>query len=182
MRQERTSRKVGLSVTPERDDQGHGKLPKIPVFRSLYSCLVVKTDDCRRRGASMIESDTSEGKIALQYLVSIALGALAGAVGIIVAVIAELKWACWYGNINCNDGQGGIILVVLVPAMCVAGGLAGGLWPWLKAKTSSSSMLGQINVRPGIVKSRIFGWVFPLAVWFLFCVVLFLVLILLDRP
>ena len=129
----------------------------------------------------MEEIRTSEAGQAWRYLVSITLGGLAGAVGIIVAVIADLDWECRYRNSACNDGQGGIVLVVLVPVMFVVGSVLGSSWPWLKAKIPPSSILAQNYTGTRKVQSRIIGWVLPLGLWSLVSFGLFLLLIFLDR-
>jgi hypothetical protein len=129
----------------------------------------------------MDETRTSETKKTWRYLVSMTLGGLGGAVGIIVAVIADLDWECRYRNSGCNDGQGGIVLVVLVPAMFVVGTLFGSLWPWLKAKIPPSSILAQNYTGTRKVQSQIIGWTLPLGLWCLVCFGLFLLLIFLSR-
>jgi hypothetical protein len=52
----------------------------------------------------MDETRTSETKKARRYLVSMTLGGLGGgAVGIIVAVNADLDWDCRYRSDGCNE-------------------------------------------------------------------------------
>jgi hypothetical protein len=129
----------------------------------------------------MDETRTSESKKAWRYLVSMTLGGLGGAVGIIVAVIADLDWECRYRNSGCNDGQGGIALVVLVPAMFVVGTLLGSLWPWLKAKIPPSSILAQNYTGTRKLQNQIIGWTLPFGLWCLVCFGLLLLLIFLSR-
>ena len=128
-----------------------------------------------------IEETTTSEIGPARYFVYVILGGIGGAVGIIVALIAELDWECWHKNIGCNDGQGGIVLIFLVPVMFVVGSLLGSLWPWLKAKIPPSSILSLNYIGAQKVQSRIVGWTLPLGLWVIFCFGLFLLLIFLDQ-
>jgi hypothetical protein len=48
-----------------------------------------------------------EARTAWSYFASIILGGFAGAMAIIMAVIAELDWECKYWNRGYYDGRGG---------------------------------------------------------------------------
>lgn len=125
--------------------------------------------------------ETVETQWMRRYLASIILGGFAGAAAIIAAVIANLKWDCWRWNRGCYDGQGGIVLVVLVPAMFVIGSLLGCFWTWLTTKFPTSSILahnyaGAVNLQGRIIRATL-----PIGLWSLICFGLFLLLIYLDR-
>lgn len=129
----------------------------------------------------MDEEIASEGQQLRRYLVSIILGGFAGAVAIIVALIADLDWECKRWNRGCNDGQGGIVLVVLVPVMFVAGSLLGCLWTWLRSKLPSSSMLAQNYTGSSKLQHRITRSALPIMLWSLICFGLFCLFIFLDQ-
>ena len=112
---------------------------------------------------------------------SILLGGFAGAVAIIVAVIAELDWECRRWNRNCYDGQGGLVLVVYAPVMFVAGGFLGSLWTWLRSKLPEHSMLAENFTGQRNTIQRISPWAALIGLWCLACFGLFRFLIFLDR-
>ena len=101
---------------------------------------------------------------------------------IIVAVFAELDWECrrWQSG-NCYDGQGGIVLVVLVPVMFVAGGFLGSLWTWLRSKLPERSMWAENFTGQRNTIQRISPWAALIGLWCLACFGLFRLLIFLDR-
>jgi hypothetical protein len=124
--------------------------------------------------------ETLETQQLRRYFASIILGGLAGAASIIAAVIADLKWECWRWNRGCYDGQGGVVLVVLVPAMFVIGSLLGCLWTWLKTKLPPSSILAQNYAGAGNLQERIIRATLPIGLRLLICLGLFLLLIFLG--
>jgi hypothetical protein len=78
------------------------------------------------------------------YFASCLFGGIAGAISIIVAVVADAWWECKYWNRNCYDGQGGIILVVLVPVMFMTGLLAAFIWTWITSQIPSKSVFASV--------------------------------------
>jgi hypothetical protein len=116
-----------------------------------------------------------------RLLTFIVFGGLAGAAGIFVAVIAELDWECRYRNRGCHDGQGGIVLVVLVPFMFIVGCLLGPLWSYLRGRLHPSSIFSQNYSGTQKVQNQILDWVMPFAAWLLVCFGLFLPLIFLNQ-
>jgi hypothetical protein len=125
----------------------------------------------------MGQTTTSETGRAWLFVKSIVLGGIAGAVGIVVAVIAELDWECRYRNRGCNDGQGGIVLVVLVPMMFLVGTLLGSVWAWLRIRLPPSSILSQSYTGTQKVQSQIMAWLSPLLLWSISCFGLVLLLL-----
>src|SRR5580704_8159235 len=89
----------------------------------------------------MDETEIAEARQMRRYLAAAILGGVAGVASIIVAVIAELRWECWHSGQGCYDGQGGIVLIVLVPIMFVVGGIAGAFWTWLRNSKRSGRIV-----------------------------------------
>jgi hypothetical protein len=120
----------------------------------------------------------------IRYFASSVVGGAAGAVSIIIAVIADLWWECKYQNRGCYDGQGGIVLVVLVPAMFVAGCFLGAVWTWLTSLLPSKSIFTSIynydGDRPGQNYTLAAG--VSIGLWCAICFGLFRWMIYVDHP
>jgi hypothetical protein len=129
----------------------------------------------------MTEAMTSEGRQTLRYLGSFILGGLAGAVAISVAVFNDLGWECTHRNRGCNDGQGGIVLVVLVPVMFVVGGLLGCFWRWFRSRLPESSSWVQNNSGARAFPNLVIRLTLPVLLWCLICFGLFRLLIFLNQ-
>ena len=112
---------------------------------------------------------------------SIVMGGIGGAAAIVVAVIAELDWDCWYRGFGCHDGQGGIVLMVLVPRMFVVGAVLGACWARVTSQLPPSSLLSANYGGTQKIKSQILGWLTPVGMCSSGCLVVFLLLVLLGR-
>ncbi len=78
------------------------------------------------------------------YLAASLLGGTSGSISVIIALILDLKWECVYRARGCYDGQGGIVLVVLVPLMFVVGCLVGLFWTWVTSRVPSNSLYASV--------------------------------------
>ena len=131
-------------------------------------------------GVSLTIMDERERQLIWRYLVSVLCGGIAGTFAIIFAVFADLDWKCKHWNKGCYDGQGGIVLVVLVPIMFAIGGLPGSLWTFLRSKLSSRSVLAIEYPGPMELQSRILRLAVPAALWCLIGFLLFKSLVYLE--
>jgi hypothetical protein len=131
-------------------------------------------------GAEEIKRGTVPGT---GYLAASLLGGIAGSISVIIAQIADLKWECAYRARGCFDGQGGIVLVVLVPVMFVVGCLVGLLWTWLTSRTPSNSVYASVFAYNGPQKrkNRLIATALSVGLWCLICSGLFGLMIYLDQ-
>jgi hypothetical protein len=129
----------------------------------------------------MTQAMTSGARQALRYLGSFILGGLAGAVAISVALFSDLDWECRHWHRGCYDGQGGIVLVVLVPVMFLVGGLLGCFWRWFRGRLPEPSFWVNNNNGSREFPNAIIRWLVPVALWCLISFALFRLLIFLDR-
>jgi hypothetical protein len=118
-----------------------------------------------------------------QYLSAALRGALGGAIAIVIALIADLNWECAYRNRGCHDGQGGIVLVVLVPWMFVVGGFLGWFWAWVCSFLSTDSIFASIYLYNGQrnLLNRVVSAALSIGLWCLITTGLFLLLLYLDQ-
>ena len=120
------------------------------------------------------------------YFGSALLGGFAGATAIFIAVLADLDWECRHRNLGCHDGQGGIVLVELIPIMSIVGSALGLLWTWVTAHLPSDSMFAMfasVAVYDG--KNKALNWfsgiLVAVGLWCVGCYALFGALIYLDQ-
>ena len=92
---------------------------------------------------------TPNGLTSLQRFVAACAGGIAGVVTIIVATLRALDWECTHMGSGCNDGQGQIVLVELVPAMFIGGALVAWVWTALTAAIPSESVFSSVFVYDG---------------------------------
>ena len=117
----------------------------------------------------------------LQYLLSVFIGAIGGPAASIVAVIGALEWNCRYRDIGCHDGQGGIVLVFIVPVMFVVGALLGACWATFTTRLAPASLLSSNYDGTQKIKSKILGLLTPLGILSSGCIGLFLLFVFMDR-
>jgi hypothetical protein len=129
----------------------------------------------------MDKVDVYNAEIMRRYLAPVILGGLSGAVSIIVAVIGSLNWECRHWDRGCYDGQGGIVLVELVPLMFIIGGLLGASWAWLRPKLPSAEVLTRKHIGPWNLQWLVVRLALPIGFWCLMCISLFWLLIYIDQ-
>jgi hypothetical protein len=119
-----------------------------------------------RGGRWEMPADSCKGERKVHYLI---LGLLGGRTGELVAVgslsLGEW-WVCYTQHQLCNDGQGGMALIVTLPALSFLGSAFALLWTWVSLRIPATLPMTSVFRYSG--PSRLLNWVCAIAIQLIF--------------
>ena len=112
------------------------------------------------------------------FFVSAFLNALFASVTVIAATLGSLWWRCYKHGQGCHDGQGGIVLIFLVPSALVLGAMGGFVFSWILLDRPPTQPLVTARLYRGVhrIWNRVLIIGMPVLVWALIGFFLFAIM------